>query len=365
MNYYSITFRWYDTNTYCSNIVIAANEDAARKHYEDEGKEVVGISPASEYDVEDAQRRGKPVITVEDTEPAEKIKKPETEYTISINEEFKSTEIKFAEKPAEEIRTALKELSFRWHKVRGVWYGYEDAETVRKALEAVEGVQIEKKERAKVAAVPAFDKEVLTKEFAKAWDSERMIKYCVGKVAEVAELPNGDLITIDKEGIETRFCFGESGYDYDDAARMAAHARTSEDYFKAENMKNFNGWVEDLENAKKTLAGEWSNGVSYVLVIGATAYTGQREDCRLRYISLERFTSVLDACGGSASLEELPGRAISLNGKKNCRVATVEEIEIILAAYKRARAAHEKKVDAYLKRYGLSKVNSWTYWREA
>ena len=83
MNYYSITFRWYDTNTYCSNIVIVANEDAARKHYENEGKEVVGISPASEYDVEDAQRRGKPVITVEDTEPAEKIKNPDYEILTS------------------------------------------------------------------------------------------------------------------------------------------------------------------------------------------------------------------------------------------------------------------------------------------
>lgn len=83
MNYYSITFRWYDTNTYCSNIVIAANEDAARKHYENEGKEVVGISPASEYDVEDAKRRGKPVITVEDTKPAEKIKTPEYEVLTS------------------------------------------------------------------------------------------------------------------------------------------------------------------------------------------------------------------------------------------------------------------------------------------
>ena len=64
-----------------------------------------------------------------------------TEYTISINETFKSTEIKFAEKPGEEIRTALKAMRFRWHKVRGVWYGYEDAETVRKALEAVESEQ--------------------------------------------------------------------------------------------------------------------------------------------------------------------------------------------------------------------------------
>lgn len=70
MNHYSITFRWYDSNTYCSNIVIASNEETARKHYEDEGKEVIAISPASEYDLTEAQRRGKPIITIED-EPEE------------------------------------------------------------------------------------------------------------------------------------------------------------------------------------------------------------------------------------------------------------------------------------------------------
>lgn len=85
-----------------------------------------------------------------------------TAYTISINENFKSTEIKFAEKPAEEIRAALKELRFRWHKVRGVWYGYEDAETVRKALETVEGgnstpAKVEAVKKASAAVVIDLD----------------------------------------------------------------------------------------------------------------------------------------------------------------------------------------------------------------
>jgi len=59
-------------------------------------------------------------------------------YSITANETFNSTEITFTEKPAEAIREALKSLGFRWHKVRGLWYGYQDAETVRKALEGVD-----------------------------------------------------------------------------------------------------------------------------------------------------------------------------------------------------------------------------------
>ena len=59
-------------------------------------------------------------------------------YTITNNPEFKSLEILFDGKPSEAIRTALKELRFRWHGVRKVWYGYKDEETVRNAITAAE-----------------------------------------------------------------------------------------------------------------------------------------------------------------------------------------------------------------------------------
>ncbi|MBQ0097347.1 MAG: hypothetical protein KBS62_00205 [Oscillospiraceae bacterium] len=47
-------------------------------------------------------------------------------YTIKENEKFKSKEIYFDGKPSEAIRTALKELKFRWHKVKKCWYGFAD-----------------------------------------------------------------------------------------------------------------------------------------------------------------------------------------------------------------------------------------------
>ena len=59
-------------------------------------------------------------------------------YTITANPEFNSIEITFDGKPSEAIRNALKELRFRWHGVKKVWYGYKDEETARKAIEAAE-----------------------------------------------------------------------------------------------------------------------------------------------------------------------------------------------------------------------------------
>lgn len=170
MNYYSITFKWYDTNTYCSNIVIAANEDAARKHYENEGKEVVGISPASEYDVEDAQRRGKPVITVEDTEPAEKIKTPayeiltsKTVYNIGETDEEREALV-------EEQNTVLESLGYDFSTIYDAHFFdssffdeqtvYDDMHSLIDRLAIKDGVDLVRFENGNVGFVAYYNGEI-------------------------------------------------------------------------------------------------------------------------------------------------------------------------------------------------------------
>lgn len=196
------------------------------------------------------------------------------------------------------------------------------------------------------------NKDLLRQEYSKEWDSQHMVDYCVNKVAYIVELPNGDIVPIDQQSIKTRFCFGESGYDYDDAANMAHHAMTSQDYFKEQNMGYFRSWIEDIQKTDR-----------YMLCI-CKSYIDQQKDCKLCNVRIERIVDVLEACGGSAYLEELKGKELNIRGCAE-RVATDEEKELILNGFKEAAKAHEKKVDSYLKRYGLSKVYSWTYWREA
>lgn len=276
------------------------------------------------------------------------------EYTINRNEAFKSLEISFDGKPSEAVRDALKALRFRWHGKRRVWYGYTDEETARAAIDNA-GT-----EAAPVAKVPApvIDKAELRRQFEKAWDSPKMVDYCVKQVAAVATLPSGEIITIDRQSIETRFCFGESGYDYDEAASMAQHARTSEDYFKRENMRYFAELLQSIDEAAD------NDGYSPRLVIyTGGAYTGQAADCALRNFGFAKLCDVIEACGGSCHLEELPGRELVIRGQA-CRIATTEELSIIRAAVQSAAAAHEKRVETYLKRYGTSKVTAWTYWRD-
>ena len=282
-------------------------------------------------------------------------------YTITKNAKYNSLEVSFQSKPSAEVREALKALRFRWNGKAGIWYGYATEEATRAAIEGKEAPEAAEKPQKAARKAQGPSKEEIRAEYAKAWENPKMVDYCTNKAAAVAVLPSGEWVVVDKQHIETRFCFGESGYDYDEAQELAAHARTSESYFKRENMAHFQEWLKDLEEVK-----DLQHGNDYALTIHRTKYTGQKEDCRLARIELTRLTEVLNDLGGSAFLDELPGKAITGRYSGNYyRVATPEEIDIIRAAYEEAAKVHEKKVDAYLKRYGTSKVHSWTYWLDA
>ena len=198
------------------------------------------------------------------------------------------------------------------------------------------------------------NKELLYSEYSKVWSDERMRNYCTNKVATMAILPDGSIITVEKQGIEKNFCFGESGHDYDDAAAAAHHAMTSEDYLFRQNMEGFNRTIKALEESKEN--GLW-------LHIMDISYTGQAAGCRIRSIQYAKASEVLEEVGPSF-LNELYGQRVKIRGCEG-HLATLEEIEAILTAYKEAAADHEKKVRSYIKRYGTSKVNAWTYWRDA
>ena len=276
------------------------------------------------------------------------------DYTINLNQELNGVELIFKSRPASAILEAIKNQGFRWNNKKSLWYAKQTEERLEFARTLGEAETTETTGTEKKASKIILDKELLKKEYSKAW-SGKMLDYCINQLANVAILPNGDIISIDKQSIETSFCFGESGYDFDDAQKMAEYAQTSTEYFKNENMKYFNEWVKDLQEVK-------DNTSNYFILIRDMHYTGQTPDCKLRCLEWVKKWEVLDCLGGEGYLSDMPGKHID---KLKGRIATPEEIEIILTAYKQARDAHEKKVDAYIKRYGLSKVHSWTYWREA
>lgn len=278
------------------------------------------------------------------------------EYTITKNAQFNSLEIAFAGKPSEKVREALKALKFRWHAQKKIWYGYTDEETARAAINGQENGQTE--ENAETVTDNSTEiKAQFVAALREVWGKdEKMVIHCTNKAAELVRLENGFIVEIEKHSIETRFCFGYSlshtdTEDCDNANRMADHARKSAEYFKAENMRPFISALEEFDDDQKIL-------------VFRRQYIGQSESNPLHTAEFVRDWKIIQALGGSARLDALPGSTIVVDGRP-VYIGTEADKAALRAGYEKAMKAHEKKVDAYLKRYGTSKVHSWSYWQDA
>ena len=171
----------------------------------------------------------------------------------------------------------------------------------------------------------------------KRWKGNRhMVDYCVNKAQVVVKTSKGYLIAIEKPSIKKNFCFGENGYDYNEKQEMAQHARTSVDYFMEENLA-------DIEKTIKELKGE--NKVAYAQRFN--------ENTNIRHLAILYPWWLLS----------FPWKYEADNG--NLDELTEEDRQLLIQAYEQVKVAFVKRLNTYLKRYGLSKVRAWTYWINA
>ena len=176
-------------------------------------------------------------------------------------------------------------------------------------------------------------KEKLSALYAEVWHNDPgMIKHCVGKTLSAFEL-RGKVVTVEKCRIQTNFCFGYSLSRYDDedfdrANAMVRHAMSNENYFMRENHKE----------------------------AGYAAEIDRLNDSRWKFYARSEYgTENLYYIGKVRAWEEIPEGAFELTDAEK----SIYKSELTAAA-----KAHHKKIAAYLKRYGLSKVNAWSYWRD-
>lgn len=177
------------------------------------------------------------------------------------------------------------------------------------------------------------EKEKLTAAERAEWKDESMVKHCTGRAMLLFEV-RGKLVPIEKTTIATRFCFGYSDYvpgDFDDANRMAVHASSSEGYFIRKNHE----------------------AAVYARTIG------KLNDKRYFAYAMPTYgnpESVYSICFQPRwDTKDLP---------ENAFILTDEEIQTYKRKLADACKLHHKKIIAYLKRYGLTKMESWSYWRD-
>ena len=169
-------------------------------------------------------------------------------------------------------------------------------------------------------------------------NSQKMIEYNRKEIARVVKLSNGDLLPIFKPSIETRFCFGYSdfgqGMERDDAEDLRDRCAKSESFFLSENLKKAFWWLDFM----KAHPGE---------IYTRPQYWKAPADTKLK---------ALEHCDD--------WKFMNLNERQKAELCKLnsDDVQTLINAYELEKAIFEKRLHAYLKKYGMSKLKMWTYW---
>lgn len=179
------------------------------------------------------------------------------------------------------------------------------------------------------------EKEVLRKYYEEAFGSNdvKYINWLLNEADEYVkfDIDDGLFLVFEKPRIETSFCFGYSlsRYDtesYDNANDMVDYARTNEEYFLKENLKR----VDMYDPNEKYVAFR------------------KYEDSKFIYLARKR---------------DYENRPYMYRGEMLFELNN-DDMKKVIEANNKQLENFKKRLNTYLKKYGLSKVKSWSYWRD-
>ena len=174
-------------------------------------------------------------------------------------------------------------------------------------------------------------------EIYKVFGAQDMVDYCVKKVPSIIEMPEGGLFVFEKPKIKTHFCFGEDGGEsYNQACNMAYNVARTERYFMNANLRDIDAKIADLK-------GRYAGGGEYI---------------RAKYKVYDKSDLIWGYLIAPRSWREQVRDYLS-------DPLTDADTKALIALFKSERAKFEKRLKAYWKRYGASKLKTWTYWENA
>lgn len=156
-------------------------------------------------------------------------------------------------------------------------------------------------------------------------DREYYKKHSAGAI----KVPEG-YIVIDKPRIENRFCFHDEGPDYETYKEIHRKDENLRAYFLNENLRDLDTELEHLRKEDTPV---------FVYSMDYKQMAGYRTD---------RYSYDFHECM-----------------KAGHRQMTPEERAQVIALTQAVRDAFEKRLQTYLKKYGTSKIHTWTYWADA
>lgn len=221
-----------------------------------------------------------------------------------------------------DIKEQLKQLGGRFNPRLSCGCGWIFSKAKQTEVEKLlAGGKVEKAKAEKKADNGAAYKQTLAEWYA-IHKNDYYKKNSIGAV----KLNDGYML-LSKESIDTRFCFHDEGPNYEVYKKVTRDDESLKKYFLAENLR-------DLDHEIKSLSDE--DTIFYVsdLNHGRKSYYCHRDYWHFR----EREEHV---------------------------VLTPEQRAEVLKALQWSRGEFEKRLNTYLKRYGVSKIHTWTYWADA
>lgn len=155
----------------------------------------------------------------------------------------------------------------------------------------------------------------------KLWpNDEDMIAYIKKETAKAVKMDDGRMYGIEKPKIETWFCYGESGYDYDEAQKNVDRCYRDEGYFIEQNERNLKNIIDRIKDGEVYIA--------------------------------------------TTNVDELACVTFETWRTGGIRNASESEQKRLLEAYEEVLKRFDTRLHTYLKRYGLKKIHAWSYWRD-
>ena len=154
----------------------------------------------------------------------------------------------------------------------------------------------------------------------------------------------GIIIAFRKERIKTEFCWADEGAPYEHYKQVHKTQESLQQYFLYENLRQYDNLIKELETRKREYSDiipvffeiEWCSMGKLGYADGVHAY---------RWYQMNE--------------SEQDPRTRDL-----IHLMSDNEVKQAIAILKEERAKFEKRLNTYLKRYGTSKLHTWTYWAD-
>ena len=267
------------------------------------------------------------------------------ELEVKENKERNGIEVYFTSYPGKDVINTLKENCFRWSNFKKCWYIKQDQLGNKK--ETAPDV----KESYSVKDSPLY--ELYKNEMMETWHGDqKMVDFELKNCNYIVQLNNGDYYIIEKPRIEKDFCFGYSdcgqGQSFDEA-QETAQAAHNEKYFMDQNLKDINETIQEFET-RRTPGADYRGELKFYKTYKYTNGQERHQKAIRSFYTYETYNE-----DGELAKEER---------RYNYKFTelTDQEIDAIITGYKEVKRQFVKRLNAYLKKYGVSKLHIWTYW---